>query len=40
MTVKSLHTSMYLDENNLYDAAMSEKLSINGFKWVHDVSRI
>ena len=30
----------YLDENNLYDAAMSEKLSINGFKWVNDVSRI
>ena len=28
----------YLDANNLYGAAMSEKLQINGFKWVNDVS--
>ena len=27
----------YLDANNLYGWAMSQKLSINGFKWVKDV---
>ena len=30
----------YLDANNLYDAAMSEKLPINGLKWVNDISGI
>ena len=30
----------YLDANNLYGAAMYEKLLINGFKWVNDISRI
>ena len=30
----------YLDANNLYDAVMSEKLPINEFKWVNDISRI
>ena len=30
----------YLDANKLYGAAMSEKLSINGFKWVNDISGI
>ena len=30
----------YLDANNLYGAAMFEKLLINGFKWVNDISGI
>ena len=30
----------YLDANILYGAAMSEKLSINGIKWVNDISGI
>ena len=30
----------YLEANNLYGAAMSEKLPINEFKWVNDISKI
>ena len=30
----------YLDANNLYGWAMSQKLPVNNFKWVEDVSRI
>ena len=30
---------MYLDANNLYGRAMSQKLSVNGFKWEGDLSR-
>ena len=30
----------YLDANNLYGMAMSEKLPIKGFKWMVDISGI
>ena len=30
----------YLDANNLYGWAMSQKLPVNGFKWLEDASRI
>ena len=29
-----------LDTNNLYGWAMSQKLPVNGFKWVNDVTEI
>ena len=29
----------YLDSNKLYGWAMSQKLPVNGFRWVNDVSR-
>ena len=30
---------MYLDANNLYRWAMSQKLPVNGLKWVKDLSK-
>ena len=30
----------YLDTNNLYGWAMSQKLPVNGFKWIEDTSKI
>ena len=30
----------YLDGNNLYGWAMSQKLPANGFKWVKNISKI
>ena len=30
----------YIDANDLYGWAMSQKLPVNGFKWVKDVSKI
>ena len=30
----------YLDPNNLYGWAMSQKLPKNGFKWINDVTKI
>ena len=29
----------YLDANNLYGWAVSQKLSVNGFKWVKNLSK-
>ena len=29
----------YLNSNNLYGWAMSQKLLVNGFKWVKELSR-
>ena len=34
-----LSNLMYLDANNLYGWAMSQKLPVNGFKWVEKLSR-
>ena len=30
---------MYLDANNLYEWAMSQKLPVNGFKWINNLSK-
>ena len=30
---------MYLDANNLYGWGMSQKLSVNGFKWIKNLSK-
>ena len=30
----------YLDANNLYGWAMFQKLPVNGFKWINDVTEI
>ena len=30
----------YLDANKLYGWAMSQKLPVNGFKWLEDTSKI
>ena len=38
--IKETSYIRYLDATNLYGAAISEKLPINGFKWVDDISGI
>ena len=40
LNVKSIISPylMYLDENNLYEWGMSQKLLLNSFKWVVDLS--
>ena len=30
---------MYLDANNLYGWAMIQRLPVNGFKWVEELSK-
>ena len=30
----------YLDANNLYGKAMTEKLPVRGFRWMDDISKI
>ena len=37
-SIESLYL-MYLDTNNLYGWAMSQKLPVNGFKWVEKLSK-
>ena len=39
--IKNIESSylMYLDANNLYRCAVSQKLPVNGFKWKDDLSR-
>ena len=37
---KEISYILYLDANNLYGWTMSQKLSVNGFKWVNNVSEI
>ena len=36
--IELLYTK-YLDANHLYGWAMSQKLPVNGFKWVEDLSQ-
>ena len=31
---------MYLDANNLYGWAMSQKLQVNGFRWAKKLSKL
>ena len=38
MMMKRSSYSKYWDVNNLYGRTMSQKLPINGFKWVEDLS--
>ena len=37
---KEISYILYLDANNLYGWAMSQKLPADGFKWVKNVSKI
>ena len=37
---KEISYILYLDANNLYGWAMSQKLSVSDFKWVKNVSKI
>ena len=37
---KEISYILYLDANNLYGWEMSQKLTVDGFKWVKDLSKI
>ena len=37
---KEISYILYLDANNLYGWTMSQKLPVDGFKWVKNVSKI
>ena len=38
--IKNLSYLKYCNVNNLYGCAISQKLSVNGFKWVEETSQI
>ena len=38
MKIKNHLDIVYIDANNLYGCAMSQKLPVHGFEWVEDLS--